>query len=228
MPLDEAARAVGEEIRNVGLPRGFSHRFTGMVKMLDETTTNLVIAFLLASIFMYMVLAAQFESFLHPFIIMLSLPLSVPFALLSLWLTGRTLNLWSALGVLLLLGIVKKNGILQVDYTNTLRAQGVPLRQAIVQANHVRLRPILMTTFSIVAGLIPTALGLGAGSAQRSAIAVTIIGGQTLCLLLTLLITPVAYSLFAELAERDVFARASLRLSRIKLGATRFFTFFLR
>jgi len=199
-----------------------------MVKMLDETTTNLVIAFLLASIFMYMVLAAQFESFLHPFIIMLSLPLSVPFALLSLWLTGRTLNLWSALGVLLLLGIVKKNGILQVDYTNTLRAQGVPLRQAIVQANHVRLRPILMTTFSIVAGLIPTALGLGAGSAQRSAIAVTIIGGQTLCLLLTLLITPVAYSLFAELAERDVFARASLRLSRIKLGATRFFTFFLR
>ncbi len=201
MPLDEAARAVGEEIRNVGLPRGFSHRFTGMVKMLDETTTN---------------------------IIMLSLPLSVPFALLSLWLTGRTLNLWSALGVLLLLGIVKKNGILQVDYTNTLRAQGVPLRQAIVQANHVRLRPILMTTFSIVAGLIPTALGLGAGSAQRSAIAVTIIGGQTLCLLLTLLITPVAYSLFAELAERDVFARASLRLSRIKLGATRFFTFFLR
>ena len=199
-----------------------------MVKMLDETTTNLVIAFLLASIFMYMVLAAQFESFLHPFIIMLSLPLSVPFALLSLWLTGRTLNLWSALGVLLLLGIVKKNGILQVDYTNTLRAQGVPLRQAIVQANHVRLRPILMTTFSIVAGLNPTALGLGAGSAQRSAIAVTIIGGQTLCLLLTLLITPVAYSLFAELAERDVFARASLRLSRIKLGATRFFTFFLR
>ena len=123
---------------------------------------------------------------------------------------------------------MKKNGILQVDYTNTLRAQGVPLRQAIVQANHVRLRPILMTTFSIVAGLIPTALGLGAGSAQRSAIAVTIIGGQTLCLLLTLLITPVAYSLFAELAERDVFARASLRLSRIKLGATRFFTFFLR
>src|SRR5206468_11401044 len=120
--------------------------------------------------------------------------------------------------------IVKKNGILQVDYTNTLRAQGVPLRQAIVQANHVRLRPILMTTFSIVAGLIPTALGLGAGSAQRSAIAVTIIGGQTLCLLLTLLVTPVAYSLIGELQESGILARANLRLARLKLGATRFFS----
>jgi HAE1 family hydrophobic/amphiphilic exporter-1 len=224
-PLDVAARTVTEQIRQVGLPPGFSYRFLGSVKVLDETTTNLIIAFLLASIFMYMVLAAQFESFLHPFTIMLSLPLSVPFALLSLWLTGRTLNLWSALGVLLLLGIVKKNGILQVDYTNKLRSEGVELRQAILQANHVRLRPILMTTFSIVAGLIPTAIGIGAGSAQRSAIAVTIIGGQSLCLLLTLLVTPVAYSLFAELEQKKVFVAARARLSRVRLAATRFFSF---
>jgi hypothetical protein len=137
-PLDAAARATGEKIRKVGLPSGYSYRFTGAVKILDETTRNPIIAFLLASIFMYMVLAAQFESFLHPFTIMLNLPLSIPFALFSLFVTHRTLNLWSALGVRLS-GIVKKNGILQADYTNKLRDQGVLLRQGIVQANHVRL-----------------------------------------------------------------------------------------
>jgi hydrophobic/amphiphilic exporter-1 (mainly G- bacteria), HAE1 family len=227
-PLDAAARAVTQEINDVGLPPGYSYRFLGSVKVLEETTTNLIIAFLLASIFMYMVLAAQFESFLHPFTIMLSLPLSIPFALLSLWLTGRTLNLWSALGVLLLLGIVKKNGILQVDYTNKLRGQGVPLREAIIQASHVRLRPILMTTFAIVAGLIPTAVGIGAGSAQRSAIAVTIIGGQSLCLVLTLLVTPVAYSIFGEMEEKKLFASARAQLVKAKLSAARFFTFLIR
>ncbi|HYU40908.1 MAG TPA: efflux RND transporter permease subunit, partial [Vicinamibacteria bacterium] len=203
-PLDAAARAAADEIRKAGLPPGYGFKFTGSVKILDETTRNLIIAFLLASIFMYMVLAAQFDSFLHPFTIMLSLPLAIPFALFSLWITGRTLNLWSSLGVLLLLGIVKKNGILQVDYTNKLREEGMTLREAILQANHVRLRPILMTTFAIVAGLIPTALGIGAGSAQRSAVAVTIIGGQMLCLLPTLLITPVAYSLLAEAEIRGI------------------------
>ena len=114
--------------------------------MLEETTWNLLLAMLLASIFMYMVLAAQFENFAYPFIIMLTLPLSVPFALLSLWITGRALSLWSALGMFLLLGIVKKNGILQVDYTNRLRASGMSLQPALLEANRVRLRPILMTT----------------------------------------------------------------------------------
>lgn len=227
-PLDVAAGAVREEIRKVGLPAGYSYRFTGAVKILDETTTNLIIAFLLASIFMYMVLAAQFESYLHPFTIMLSLPLSIPFALFSLFITHRTLNLWSALGVLLLLGIVKKNGILQVDYTNKLRQQGVPLREAIVQANHVRLRPILMTTLSIVAGLIPTAIGLGAGSAQRSAIAVTIIGGQMLCLLPTLLVTPVAYFIFSDVEGGKFLSLTANAFSRLRLSATRFFTFLVR
>ena len=198
-PLDLAAAHTVQAIKDVGLPAGYSYVFSGQVKVLEETTWNLLLAMLLASIFMYMVLAAQFESFSYPFIIMLTLPLSVPFALLSLWMTGRALSLWSALGMFLLLGIVKKNGILQVDYTNRLRATGMPLREAILEANRVRLCPILMTTLSIIAGLIPVAIGIGAGSEQRASIAVTIIGGQTLCLLLTLLVVPVAYSYLAEL-----------------------------
>jgi hydrophobic/amphiphilic exporter-1 (mainly G- bacteria), HAE1 family len=197
--LDQAAAHTVQSIKEIGLPTGYSYIFSGQVKVLEETTWNLVLAMLLASVFMYMVLAAQFESFSYPFIIMLTLPLSVPFALFSLWISGRALSLWSALGMFLLLGIVKKNGILQVDYTNRLVAEGVPVEAAILEANRVRLRPILMTTFSIIAGLIPVAIGLGAGSEQRASIAVTIIGGQTLCLLLTLLVVPVAYSYFTEL-----------------------------
>jgi HAE1 family hydrophobic/amphiphilic exporter-1 len=217
LPFDAAVREISAAIERVPHPNYFV-KFTGTVKILDETTRSLIVAFLLACIFMYMVLAAQFDSFLHPFTIMLSLPLSIPFALLTLWLTHRTLNLWSALGVFLLLGVVKKNGILQVDYTNRLRNEGVPLREAIVRANHVRLRPILMTTLAIVAGLVPTATGIGAGASQRSAIALTIIGGQSLCLLLTLLITPVAYSFFAELESRKIRILWQARLARIRLG----------
>jgi HAE1 family hydrophobic/amphiphilic exporter-1 len=222
-PLDVAAQKVREAIASAKLPAGYSSRFSGTVKILDDTNKSLIITFLLASIFMYMVLAAQFESLLHPLAIMVSLPVSIPFALLTLWLTGRTLNLWSSLGVLLLLGIVKKNGILQVDYANKLRHDGVPLRQAILEACHVRLRPILMTTFSIIGGLIPTAIGVGAGAAQRSAIAVTIIGGQTLCLLLTLIVTPVAYLMLSQLSEMKL----SGATSRLRLGTSRFFGTFL-
>src|SRR6516165_9222516 len=210
MPTEAAVRATcggGPK----GLSPGYSVRFTGTARELDRMTNDLISAFLLACIFMYMVLAAQFDSFRYPFIIMLSLPLSIPFALLTLYLTHRTLNLWSALGVLLLLGIVKKNGILQVDYANRLREQGVPVRDAIVQACRVRLRPILMTTTAIVVGLIPTGLGLGAGGSQRAAIAVTIIGGQTLCLLLTLLVTPVAYSLFSLMEGKRIFDANPIR-----------------
>jgi len=196
--LNDAALATHEIFETTDLPPGYRMVFSGQVKILDETTANMILAFGLASIFMYMVLAAQFESLVHPFIILLTLPLSVPFALLSLKVTGRSLNLFSALGVLLLLGIVKKNGILQIDYMNQLRAQGMALMPAILEANRVRLRPILMTTLSIVAGLIPTAVGTGSGASQRSAIAVTIIGGQSLCLLLTLLLVPVSYSMVED------------------------------
>ena len=217
-PLDLAAAHTMSSIKEVGLPAGYSYLFSGQVKVLEETTWNLLLAMLLASVFMYMVLAAQFESFSYPFIIMLTLPLSVPFALFSLWITGRALSLWSALGMFLLLGIVKKNGILQVDYTNRLVARGMPVREAILEANRVRLRPILMTTLSIIAGLIPVAIGIGAGSEQRASIAVTIIGGQTLCLLLTLLVVPVGYSYLAELETapwRQWATRAIGRMRRV-------------
>ena len=204
--LQEAAAAAQAAVQSVGLPTGYRMLFSGQVKVLEQTTKNMMMAIGLASIFMYMVLAAQFESLVHPFIILLTLPLAIPFALLSLWGTNRSLNLFSALGVLLLLGIVKKNGILQIDYMNQLRERGLPLRRAITEANMVRLRPILMTTLSIIAGLIPTAIGTGVGASQRSAIAITIIGGQSLCLVLSLLVVPVTYS-YVEQAKAWFAAR---------------------
>ena len=191
--LDEAVNDVRKMLAGLNMPPTMSFKFQGQSKILDETTANMIMAIGLAMIFVYMVLASQFESFLQPVVIMLVLPIAVPFALLTLWITGRTLNLWSALGMLLLLGIVKKNSILQVDYANVLRATGMPLREAIVESCRTRLRPILMTTTAIIAGLIPTSLGIGIGGTGRAAIAVTIIGGQSLCLFLTLLLVPVAY-----------------------------------
>jgi HAE1 family hydrophobic/amphiphilic exporter-1 len=199
--LDEASNEVRRMLAGLSLPPDMTFRLQGQSKILDETTTNMIMAIGLAMIFVYMVLASQFESFLQPIVIMLVLPISVPFALFTLWATNRTLNLWSALGMLLLLGIVKKNSILQVDYANTLRATGMPLREAIIEACRTRLRPILMTTFAIIAGLIPTALGLGIGGGGRAAIAVTVIGGQSLCLFLTLLLVPVAYVKFDALEQ---------------------------
>jgi HAE1 family hydrophobic/amphiphilic exporter-1 len=222
--LDEASSDVRRMLAGLNMPPTMSFRLQGQSRILDETTANLVLAISLAMIFVYMVLAAQFESFLQPIVIMLGLPIAVPFALFTLWITGSTLNLWSALGMLLLLGIVKKNSILQVDYANVLRARGVPLREAIVESCRTRLRPILMTTTAIIAGLIPTSLGIGIGGTGRADIAITIIGGQALCLFLTLLLVPVAYVQF-DAIERTVVgdtAKAWLgRMSAATLGRLR-------
>jgi hydrophobic/amphiphilic exporter-1 (mainly G- bacteria), HAE1 family len=219
--LDEASAEMRRLMTELNLPPGYSFSMRGQTQYLDETTTNLLLAIGLASIFVYIVLAAQFESFVQPIIIMLALPVSVPFALFTIWVTGRTLNLWSALGILLLFGVVKKNSILQVDYTNVLRRRGVPMHEAIVEACRTRLRPILMTTAAIIAGLLPTALGLGIGGNQRSAIALTIIGGQGLCLFLTLLLVPVAYVQFDTLEQAVISGKAKAWLSRVSAARLR-------
>ncbi|HJZ76705.1 MAG TPA: efflux RND transporter permease subunit, partial [Vicinamibacterales bacterium] len=201
VPLNTVLTEARAKVDELHLKPGYQAVFGGSARTLAEASSNFTIAMVLAVVFIYMVLASQFNSFIHPLTIMTSLPLSLPAGLIALMAFGMTINVYSAIGLMMLFGIVKKNSILQVDYTNTLRSQGIERHEALIQANHVRLRPILMTTIAIVAGMIPIALGRGAGAGSRASMAVTILGGQVLCLLLTLLVTPVVYSYFDDVRE---------------------------
>jgi HAE1 family hydrophobic/amphiphilic exporter-1 len=200
--------ALGDRIKalqlaafEAGIPPGFDTRVLGRGRELERTLYDFVWTFGLSFVFMYILMAALFEHLVHPFTILLSLPLAVPFGLLSIYWGGETLNLYSALGILVLFGVVKKASILQVDHTNALRAKGLNRLDAILQANRDRLRPILMTTIAFVAGLLPLLIANGPGAEERRSIAVLAVGGQTLSLLLTLLAIPVIYSYLDDLGR---------------------------
>lgn len=196
----EILEAIERVVNEQNLPGNYTTGPRGRSKEMARTMAAFMTAFFMSFMFMYLVLAAQFESWIHPFTIMLSLPLTLPFAILSLILFNESLNIFSMLGIIVLFGMVKKNGILQVDHTLQLRREGMNRLDAILQANKDRLRPILMTTAAFVAGMIPLVFSRGIGASMNTATAGVIVGGQTMSLLLTLLATPVFYSIFDDIA----------------------------
>lgn len=200
--LSEGLDAMWKAVNELGVPPGMTVQVLGGGRELDRTMLDFRWSFVMAIIFMYIVLAAQYEHMVHPLIILMSLPIAVPFGLLSLYWGGETLNLYSAMGILVLFGVVKKAAILQVDHTNYLRRKGMERHAALLQANRDRLRPILMTTISLITGLLPLLIATGPGAEERRSIAVLVVGGQTLSLVLTLIAIPVLYTFLDDLSAK--------------------------
>jgi HAE1 family hydrophobic/amphiphilic exporter-1 len=194
MPLGDALNVVSQNAAKV-VPKTLDTDYAGMGDIMKESFGYMLVALGLAIVLVYMILAAQFDSMLHPLTIMVSLPLSVVGAFGALFLTGMTINIFSMIGFIMLMGLVTKNAILLVDFANHLRAQGLGTIEALIEAGAVRLRPILMTTFAMIFGMFPVALALGEGGEQRAPMAVVVIGGLITSTLLTLVVVPVAYSM---------------------------------
>jgi HAE1 family hydrophobic/amphiphilic exporter-1 len=194
LPLGEASKAV-EAAAKKTIPAELVTGFVGMADTMGESFKYMGIALFLAIVLVYMILAAQFDSFVQPFTIMLSLPLSVVGAFGGLYLTGKTLNIFSMIGVIMLMGLVTKNAILLVDFANQLRSEGLSVYDALVKAGTIRLRPIAMTTAAMILGMMPVALAISEGGDVRAPMAICVIGGLITSTLLTLIVVPVAYSL---------------------------------
>jgi HAE1 family hydrophobic/amphiphilic exporter-1 len=201
-----------QRMANEILPDGYSTKFTGRAEAFSETLNYIAFAFILAIVFTYMVLAAQFESFTQPFAIMMGLPLSFVGAFGLLFVLGNTFNLFSMIALVLLVGLVTKNGILLIDLTNQLRSKGMSTQAALVEAGATRLRPILMTAVSTIAGVIPVALGIGVGSESRQPMAVAISGGMISSTFLTLLVVPIIYSYLDQFAHWNLFEKFKRRI----------------
>jgi HAE1 family hydrophobic/amphiphilic exporter-1 len=205
-----------KETSKLNLETGYTVSVIGEGEMQEEAFLNILLSLMLAIIFVYIVLAAQFDSFVHPFSIMLALPMSIIGAVIMLLIFGSSVSVISLIGIIMLMGLVTKNGILLVDYTNVLRERGLSRFDALVKAGPTRLRPILMTTFAMIFGMMPVALALGEGSEFRAPMGQAVIGGLITSTLLTLFIVPVVYSILDDLGSKSVFGFVKRLLNKKK------------